>query len=43
LTVFALGVTAAGLLVLSALRLDPLLNDALSGKPEYVRVHEGHA
>ena len=36
--VFVLCLTAVGLLVLSALRFVPRLNDALSGKPEYVRI-----
>jgi hypothetical protein len=36
--VFVLCLTVVGLLVLSALRFVPRLNDALSGKPEYVRI-----
>ena len=37
-TLFALCLTAIVLLVVSALRFVPRLNDALSGKPEYVRI-----
>lgn len=36
--VAALCVTAVVMLVLAALRFVPLLNDALAGKPEYIRV-----
>ena len=36
--VLVLCLTAVGLLVLSTLRILPRLNDALSGKPEYVRI-----
>jgi len=36
--VFVLCLTAVGLLVLTALRFVPRLNDALSGKAEYVRI-----
>ena len=38
---FVLCLTAVGLLVLSALRFVPRLNDALSGKAEYVRILTG--
>src|SRR6266496_410385 len=37
-TVLVLCLTAVGLLVSLALRFVPRLNDALSGKPEYVRI-----
>jgi hypothetical protein len=37
-TLFAFCLTAVTLLVLSAWRFVPRLNDALSGKPEYVRI-----
>jgi hypothetical protein len=37
-TVIAIGLTAASLLVLSALRYIPTLNDAISSKPKYVGI-----